>query len=325
MKKLGLSILYTDIGKKNIEWKHIKDKEKTLYLREQYWAKCAENAGSRKNKDTCVTMSSAVRRHNINTPGDVFIYQIPIGSNNKKSDLTWFEIVEVFAYDNGEKINNAMKEWNDVTILKKEKFENLISEIDMTCPRKDKQKYVAQKVIETINKKIKKTSYNKIVSSIGKGHLVVGLPLWFATSPVKVMNEKNVSDDFMTIVYLALLKIKEKVLAGGNCPFYRITIIWDISVNAMEELLKKSDWNEGKSIKQSSLKKEIEEFINLLKLIENTLIENNIKEENIPSCPLCISIELTENKQSYSWQKNLEVISQNLDTEFIRAFEKIKK
>ena len=134
MKKLGLSILYTDIGKEKKEWKQIKkDNDKVKYLREQYWANLAKTKGSH--------LYYPISRNSIDIPGDNFIYQNSFGLDNKKGGLKWFEITEVFESENNAKeITEAMKEWNNINNLKKEKFKKLVSSIDMGCPSKYRQK-----------------------------------------------------------------------------------------------------------------------------------------------------------------------------------------
>ena len=145
-------------------------------------------------------------------------------------------------------------------------------------------------MFESIDRKVKKTSYNNIVNNFGKGHLVVGLPLWFATPPVKVMKVKNAPDDFMMRVQHRLLEIKNQILKKEGCPFYKITVIWDVSVKAMEEWLEKREMkNTGKH------------YIEILRLLEN-----NMKEEDNPSVPLKISIDLEEEKQPNDWFKKLK-------------------
>ena len=79
MKKLGLSILYTDIGKKKTKWKHIKDRDKNTCLREKYWANRAING-----EKGVVHIYSSIIRQNIGDPGNVFNYQTFIGSDKKK-------------------------------------------------------------------------------------------------------------------------------------------------------------------------------------------------------------------------------------------------
>ena len=78
--------------------------------------------------------------------------------------------------------------------------------------------------MKSIDDKINKPSYNKNVNSIGKGHLVIGLPLWFATPPIRVMRAENVLDDFITRVHHGLLEVRKKVLKTEDCPFSRMTV-----------------------------------------------------------------------------------------------------
>ena len=330
MKKLGLSILYTDIGKKQPEWKYVKDRDKIKYLREQYWAKNAENVFSDIEKEIAsVTMPYSIKRSNTDVPGDKFIYQNSIGLSRTKSGLTWLEITEVFAYNNGKEINEAMREWNDVGNLEKKKFKKLINKMNMARPPRHKQRLVADEVMKSIDDKINKPSYNKNVNSIGKGHLVIGLPLWFATPPIKIMRVENVLDDFITRVHHGLLEIRKNTLKKGNCPFSRITVVWDMSISAMKEWLRQSDLNEHQYFNKFSfmgkpsffiVKPEI--FIEILELLEN-----NMKATDNPSCHLSLSVKLEKEKQLDGWQKNLKVISQNpdIDKKVILMLEKITK
>ena len=311
MKKLGLSILYTDIGKEKTEWKHIKDRDKNSYLREQYWVNRATN-----REKGMAHIYSSIGRQNIGAPGDIFNYQMSFGSDRKKGSLTWLEIVEVFAYDNGKKIKKAMKEWNDIEDLEKKNLKQLVNTVDMGRPSEHKQRYVANKVFDSIDTKVKKTSYNTMVNSFGKGHLIVGLPLWFATPPIQTMKTNYVPDNFITRVQSGLLKIKKKILKKGECPFFKITVIWDLSIRAMEEWLEKSSLNQYKVVGQSSLLQEAEDFIKILRLVEN-----NMKEEDNPSAPMHISINLGKKEQPNNWQKNLKVISQNSDAKLVLALE----
>ena len=80
-----------------------------------------------------------------------------------------------------------------------------------------------------------RTSYASMWSKYGYGTLIVGLPLWFATMPADPLRVENVIDDFVTRVS-ADLKPYVRQLKQKTCPFWRIVVVWMVSLESLREI-----------------------------------------------------------------------------------------
>lgn len=94
-------------------------------------------------------------------------------------------------------------------------------------------------MIESIKKKANKGrqegSYKSLVNDYGRGQLIVGLPLWSATFPADLVDPISTSKDFFIRLQLALNKIKHSVLLKKWCPFDSVIIIWNPTLEAIDE------------------------------------------------------------------------------------------
>ena len=62
----------------------------------------------------------------------------------------------------------------------------------------------------------------------------MGLPLWFAAYPLDPLRAENVVDDFMTRVLIGL-QPHARQLRKRSCPFWRIVVVWNASVESTRE------------------------------------------------------------------------------------------
>ena len=106
--------------------------------------------------------------------------------------------------------------------------------LDMGTPCRAAQRRAADKVITAVGKKMNKGSYEGMWRTHGYGTLTVGLPLWFATEPADPLRVENVIDDFMTRVRIGLEPYARR-LRKKTCPFWRIVVVWNVSLESMSE------------------------------------------------------------------------------------------
>ena len=98
----------------------------------------------------------------------------------------------------------------------------------------------------------------------------------------------------------------------------RIDTLWGRTIFEIKSDLGEHKYFEKVSfMEKSSFKIKPKNFIEILRLLEK-----NMKEEDNPSSPLQISIDLEEEKQPNDWLQNLKIISQNFDAKLVLALEK---
>ena len=106
-------------------------------------------------------------------------------------------------------------------------------------PTRAAQQRAADKVIDAVERKLNKASYEDMWREHGYGTLIVGLPLWFAAQPLNPLRPENVIDDFTTRVQLGL-KSYTRRLRKKRCPFWRIVVVWSMSVESTSEWSRKA-------------------------------------------------------------------------------------
>lgn len=172
-------------------------------------------------------------------PGDGFRWSYNIGTSGTRSRAEWFEVTEVFVTVDPWDVEAFMRLNNGLSAYAGFNPEKFLREIDMGIPPRSVQRLAADKVIDAIDKKFRKLSYEDVSASHGYGTLIVGLPLWFASLPANPLRDANVLDDFMTRVGVAL-KRYSKSLAKKKIPFWRIVVAWNMSEESLHDSKAKS-------------------------------------------------------------------------------------
>ena len=207
-------------------------------LRERFWIREAGDAGWRQRLWSVRAVWRIGRQdlgRDRNQSGDGFRYVYSVGSESMQSRAEWFEVTEVFegveAKDNeafmlvnhGETVG-----WNFDT-------DQFLRGLDMGIPCRAAQRRAADSVLNAVEKKLTKGSYESMWRGHGYGTLVVGLPLWFATIPADPRRVSNVIDDFMTRVLIGLQSYARQ-LKRKSCPFWRVVVVWMVSAESLRHL-----------------------------------------------------------------------------------------
>ena len=85
-------------------------------------------------------------------------------------------------------------------------------------------------------------SYRSLWYAImGEVRLIVGLPLWFATFPSDPTDPSMVLKDFFMRLSLGFEAIKHPVLRANWCPFDSVVVLWNPTLQAIDEWAKVAD------------------------------------------------------------------------------------
>ena len=209
-------------------------------LRERFWIRQAKDAGGRKRPWTvAVGATHWIERRELgrdrNQPGDGFRYVYRLEATDRESRAEWFEVTEVFEGVEAKDIEAFMLVNNGETADSTFDPDRFLRGLDMGIPSRAAQRRAADSVIEAVERKLNRPQYEDMWRRHGYGTLIVGLPLWFAGIPTDPLRVQNVIDDFMTRV-TAGLKSYARQLKKGNCPFWRIVVVWMVSRQSLREL-----------------------------------------------------------------------------------------
>ena len=230
----GLSVLYAKEATEEREWAAVPDRDRTGRLREVYWARRAESKSGRKAfgmKLKWKADRSEIGRGR-DDPGDGFIYLVDMMPSVEER-FEWLEVTEVFTAVPASQIEGAMRAWNGIPDKHPVDFEEFREGVPRRRPSRIQQRKAADQVIEQIERKLAKASYQELMEKYGYGTLVVGMPLWFAVPPDDPFRAENALDDFMTRTALGLEEVRLRVLRKRDCPFRNVVVIWDTSPQAL--------------------------------------------------------------------------------------------
>ena len=242
--KTGLEILYVRRGTKDSA-ADVAERDLVAELRERYWIRQAEDAGiePRTWATFGVSIQWRIERYelgrNRNEPGDGFRYVFRSGTGGTGGRAEWFEVTEVFEGVEAKDVNAFMRIENGGKAGFDFDPDRFVRGLDMGMPCRAAQRRAADKVIAAVEKKLSKASYEGIWRTHGYGTLIVGLPLWFATDPADPLRVENVIDDFMTRVQIGLEPYARR-LRKKTCPFWRIVVVWKVSLESMREWSRKA-------------------------------------------------------------------------------------
>lgn len=151
----------------------------------------------------------------------------------------WFEVTEVFEGVEPKDIEAFMRIENGGKAGFEFDPSGFVNALNMGIPPRASQQRAADKVIEAVEKKLKKASYEAMWRDHGYGTLIVGLPLWFAMPPTNPLRVENVVDNFRTRVLMGL-KPYLRQLRKKSCPFWRIVVVWCSSPESMRDWCNKA-------------------------------------------------------------------------------------
>ena len=146
----------------------------------------------------------------------------------------WFEVTEVFEGVEAKDVEAFMRLKHGGKGYPGFDPARFVRELNFGIPRRAAQRRAADKVLAAVEKKLAKSSYEGLWRPYGYGTLIVGLPLWFSTYPLDPLRVENVVDDFMTRVLIGLQPYAQR-LRKRTCPFWRIVVVWNASVESTRE------------------------------------------------------------------------------------------
>ena len=241
--KTGLEILYVQ-REAGDQLGDIAEWDIPRELRERYWIRKAGDAGTGSGIWTFgISMPWWIERHelgrNRNDPGDGFRYLYRRGTDGRGSRAEWFEVTEIFEGIQAKDIEAFVRVNNGGTANFEFDPDRFVRGLEMGTPGRAAQRRAADKVIDAVEKKVNKASYEGMWRRHGYGTLIVGLPLWFATMPADPLRAENVIDDFMARVGIGLESFARQ-LKKKSCPFWRIVVVWVPSLESAREWHRKA-------------------------------------------------------------------------------------
>ncbi len=245
------NILRVNGNEKDPNLQDVPDRDKPKYLREQYWIKqCGPTERWKtRNLVNCsqhIKLRTADLERKLDDPGDAF-YELLLSSSQSIINLrTWIEVTEVFLGDEqAKKVNSVVRKYNSLQGKNKIDTDEFLRSLDIGRPDSRMQRKMADKVISAIVKKARKGqeggSYKSLVRDYGRGQLIVGLPLWFATFPSEPTNPAIVLTDFVPRLLLGFEKIKNSIFLTNWCPFDSIVVLWNPTLESIDEWAKVAD------------------------------------------------------------------------------------
>ena len=235
---------------KDPNWQDVPYRDRVKHLRERFWIKQSDFTKRWKNRklikfggSTELRISDLGRK--LDDPGDAF-YWLFLSTHRHIINLrTWFEVTEVFLPEHAPKVNRFIREYNGLRGKGEIDADEFLKTLDLGPPDSRMQRDMADSVIAAIKKKAEKGrkggSYSALVRDYGRGQLIVGLPLWFASFPSDPTDPSMVLKDFLMRLNLGFEAIKHPVLRANWCPFDSIVVLWNPTLAAIDEWAKVAD------------------------------------------------------------------------------------
>lgn len=239
-------ILGVNGEEKDPNWQDVQSHDLSNYLRERYWIKQSGPTKRWNNRKFFNVSGSTELRisdlgRKLDDPGDAF-YELFLSTSRHTIHLrTWFEVTEVFLPEQAKMVNRFIREYNGLLGKGEIDAAEFLKSLDFGSPNSRLQCDMADRVIAAIEKKSKKGSYKPLVRDYGRGQLIVGLPLWFATFPSNPTIPSNVHKDFATRLQFAFKEIENSVLRTNWCPFDSIVVLWDPTLESIDEWVRVAD------------------------------------------------------------------------------------
>ena len=244
-------------------WQDVLLRDKAKHLRERFWINQV-GPTSRWNNSQLFNCSGSTELRisdlgrKLDDPGDAF-YELFLSTYRHTIHLrTWFEVTEVFLPEHARKVKLFIQEYNGLRGKGNINADEFLKSLNLGRPDVCTQLEMVNRVITSIKKKAKKGreegSYKSLVNDYGRGQLIVGLPLWFATYPSDMMDPSTVLTNFSIRLQLALKEIKHSVLRTNWCPFDSVVILWNPTLEAIDEWVKVADIDFYSDLANHSLK-----------------------------------------------------------------------
>ena len=234
----GLNVLYAKEATEDQDWAAVRDRDKPGRLREVYWARLGVKEKSSRKRPFNVTLEWRLTRMAIgrrsDEPGDAFVYLVSTAPRVEER-FEWLEVTEVFTTVPASKIERSMRAWNGIAEKHPVDFDAFRRGLRRGRPSRLEQRCAADRVVAQVERKLGKKSYGELLERYGYGTLVVGMPLWFAVRPDDPFRAENAIDDFMTRTSLGLEELKRRVLRRRDCPFRRVVVVWNPTLEALTE------------------------------------------------------------------------------------------
>ena len=241
MPKRGTGILYVtqDDDDRNLQDVPIRNVSK--HLRQRYWIKrwsfkrwpITDFVHATGHME--LPLTSLGRKPD--DPGDAFVRLFLVTSKFSVDVRTWVEVTEVYFPGQAQKVDAFIRQHNELPGKGKIDASEFLQSLDLGPPDALLQHDMADHVIAAVVKKAKKGreggSYRPLVEDYGRGALIVGLPLWFATLPSEPENLSNARNDFWTRLALGFEAIEGLVLRKDWCPFDSVVVLWTPTPEAL--------------------------------------------------------------------------------------------
>ena len=220
------------------------------YLRERYWIKQWSPSDRWPRRDfisvgggTELRLADLERK--LDDPGDAFFKLFLFTSRSIVHLRTWVEVTEVFLPEHALKVNRFVREYNGLRGKGKIDATEFLKSLNLGPPDALLQREMADQVIYAIKKKAQKGreggSYRSLVRDYGRGVLIIGLPMWFATFPSDPADPSTALTDFFTRLDLGFENMKRSVLRANWCPFDSVVVLWNPTLESIDSWAKVTD------------------------------------------------------------------------------------
>ena len=223
----------------------------TKHLRERYWIKQWsptnrwQHHGISMGGWTELRLADLERK--LDDPGDAFFDLLLSNFRSTVRARVWIEVTEVFLPEHGQKVNGFVREYNGLRGRGQIDPTEVLQSLSLGPPNAHLQRKMADQVICAIKDKAQKGreggSYQSLARDYGRGMLIVGLPLFFATYPSDPTDPSTVLTDFVTRLYFGLETIERSVLRKNWCPFDSVVVLWNPTLESVDSWAKVADPN----------------------------------------------------------------------------------
>ena len=221
------------------------------YLRERYWVKQWSWTDRWPHHgfsaDCRIQLRLADLDRKLDDPGDAFFDLFLSNCRSTVRVRTWIEITEVFLPGHAQKVNRFVREYNGLRGKGKIAPTEFLQSLNLGPPNAHLQREMADQVICAIKNKAQKGrdggSYQSLVRDYGRGMLIVGLPLFFATHPSDPTDPSTVFTDFVTRLGFGFETIKRSVLRKNWCPFDSVVVLWIPTLESIDSWAKVANPN----------------------------------------------------------------------------------
>ena len=251
MPEFGTNILRVDGDKNDPNWQDVRPRDKTKYLREQYWIEQWSMERWPRPDFVGAKWGIKLRLTDLgrrpNDPGDAF-FDLCFSSLKLQSLVqvrTWVEVTEVFLPGQAEKVDCFVREYNGLRGKGEIDAPDFLQSLDLDLPGDQLQRVMADQVVDAVVKKAEKGrergSYSDLVRDYGRGALIVGVPLWFYVLPPTPTDPSAVLADFVCRLGLGFEDIQHSVLRTNWCPFDSVVVLWNPTLESADSWAKMAD------------------------------------------------------------------------------------